>query len=41
MELAALVAKALFTGAESTEVLGGLGDDLVVEGEVDTTALGY
>jgi hypothetical protein len=27
----ALVAKALLAGAESTEVLGGLGNDLVVE----------
>lgn len=35
MELAALVAEALLAGAESTEVLDGLGDDIVEELEVD------
>lgn len=40
VELATLVAKSLFTGAESTEVLGSLGDYIVVEVEVDTSALG-
>jgi len=36
VELAARVAEALLAGAEGTEVLGGLRDDIVVEGEVDT-----
>ena len=35
MELAAGVAEALLAGAESTEVLGGLWDDIVEELEVD------
>jgi len=35
MEGGALVAESLLTGAESTEVLGGLGDYIVVEVEVD------
>ena len=35
MELGALVAKALLAGAESLEVLSGLGDDVVEELEVD------
>lgn len=35
----ALVAKTLLTGAESTEVLGGLGHDAVVELEVDAAGL--
>jgi hypothetical protein len=33
------VSKALLASAESTEVLGGLGDDVVVEGEVDAAGL--
>lgn len=37
----ALVAEALLTGAESTEVLGGLGHDAVVELEVDAAGLDY
>ena len=41
MELGALVAKALFAGAKSTEVLSGLGHDIVVKGEVDASGLGY
>lgn len=36
----ALVAEALLTGAESAEVLGGLGDDVGEEVEVDASALG-
>lgn len=39
VERRALVAEALLTSAESTEVLSGLGDLLVVEGEVDATTL--
>ena len=35
VELAARVAEALLAGAESAEVLGGLGDDIVEELEVD------
>lgn len=36
----ALVAEALLTSAESTEVLGSLGNNVVVEVEVDAAALG-
>lgn len=39
VERGALVAEALLAGAESTEVLSSLGDDGVVELEVDTAAL--
>jgi hypothetical protein len=39
MELGALVSEALLAGAESTEVLGRLGDYIVVEGEVDAALL--
>jgi hypothetical protein len=39
MELAALVAEALLASAEGTEVLGGLGDDVVVDVEVDAAIL--
>lgn len=39
MEGGALVAEALLAGAESTEVLGGLGDNAVIEVEVDAAAL--
>jgi hypothetical protein len=41
VELAALVAKALLAGAESTEVLGRLGDYIVVEVEVDAGLVGW
>lgn len=41
VECRALVAEALGTGAELLEVLGGLGDDVVVEGEVNVTGLGF
>jgi hypothetical protein len=41
VENGALVALALGELAELTEVLGGLGDVLLVEVEVDTTGLGY
>lgn len=41
MEGRALVAEALLAGAESTEVLGGLGDDGVVQLEVDAAGLFY
>lgn len=37
----ALVAEALSTGAQLLKVLGGLGDDFVVEGEVNHTLLNY
>lgn len=40
VELGAGVAKALLASAESAEVLGGLGDDIVVEGEVDAAGAG-
>jgi len=40
MELGSLVPEALLTGAESTEVLGRLGDYIVVEVEVDATLFG-
>lgn len=39
MELGALVSEAFLAGAESTEVLGRLGDYIVVEGEVDAALL--
>ena len=41
MELAALVAEALLAGAEGAEVLGGLGDGLVEELEVDAAGASY
>lgn len=40
MELGPLVAEALLTSAQSTEVLGRLGDYIVVELEVDSPSLG-
>ena len=39
MEFGALIAKAFRAGAESEEVLGRLGDGLVVELEVDSALL--
>jgi hypothetical protein len=39
VERRALVAEALLAGAESTEVLSGLGDNVVKEVEVDATGL--
>ncbi len=39
MEFGASVAKTLLTGAKSTEVFSGLGDHIIVEGEVDATLL--
>lgn len=39
MELGALVAEAFLASAEGTEVLGGLGDDFIVEGEIDSAGL--
>lgn len=39
MELGAFVAKAFFASAKGTEVLSGLGCDVVVKFEVDTTGL--
>ena len=39
MEFGALVAKALLTGAESTEVVTGPGDHIIVEVEVDAALL--
>lgn len=41
VELGARVAEALLASAESTEVLGRLGDDVVVELEVDAAGLFY
>lgn len=40
VELAALVAEALLAGAQGAEVLGGLGDDIVEELEVDAAGAG-
>lgn len=39
MEFGAAVAKALLASAKGTEVLSGLGRDIVVQIEVDTTGL--
>src|ERR1700733_2450781 len=39
VEFGALVSKALLASAESTEILSGLGDDVVEELEVDATVL--
>jgi hypothetical protein len=39
VELAASIPEALLAGAEGTEVLGRLWDDIVVDVEVDTAAL--
>lgn len=41
MELGSAVAKALLTSAKGTEILSGLGNDVVVEVEVDTAGLVY
>lgn len=41
MELGSGVAKALLTSAQGTEILDGLGSDIVVEVEVDAAALVY
>lgn len=41
VELGAGVAEALLAGAEGTEVLDGLGDDIVEELEVDTAGAGW
>jgi len=41
VEFATLVAKPLFASAESAEVLGSLGDYIIVEDEVDTPLLGW
>jgi hypothetical protein len=41
VELGASVAEALLAGAESAEVLGGLGDNIIVKSEVDAAAAGY
>ena len=41
MELGSAVAKALLTSAKGTKVLSGLGNDVVVEVEVDTAGLVY
>ena len=40
VELAALVAVSLLASAQSSEVLGSLGNNVVVEGKVDATFLG-
>lgn len=39
MELRALVAEAFLASAEGTEVLGGLGYDVVIKGEIDPAGL--
>jgi len=39
VELGALVAEAFLASAEGTEVLSGLGDDVIVEGEIDSAGL--
>jgi hypothetical protein len=39
VELGASISEALLAGAESSEVLSSLGDDVIVESEVDTTRL--
>lgn len=39
MELGASISKSLFTGAKSTEILGSLGDNIIIEIEVDAAAL--
>lgn len=39
MELGALVAEAFLASAEGTEVLGGLGDHVIVEGEINSAGL--
>jgi hypothetical protein len=41
VERRALIAEALLTSAEGTEVLGGLGDLVIEEVEVDATLLVY
>ena len=41
VELGAGIAKALLAGAKGTEVLSGLGDNVVVKVEVDTTGCCY
>jgi len=40
VELGAGVAEALLASAESAEVLGGLGDNIIEEGEVDAAGAG-
>lgn len=40
MELAAFVSEALLVGAESTEVLDGLWNHIVVEVEIDAARFG-
>jgi hypothetical protein len=39
VESRAFVSEPLLAGAECTEVLSGLGNDIVVQDEVDTTGL--
>lgn len=41
MEGGALVAEPILAGAQLEEVAGRLGDDVVIEGEVDATGLRY
>ena len=41
MEGRALVAEAVLASAELLEVTGGLGDDVIIEGEVDAARLLY
>jgi hypothetical protein len=39
VEFRASISEALLAGAESSEVLGSLGNDVIVENEVDATRL--
>jgi len=39
MEFGARVSEALLTSAEGAEVLSGLGDNIIIEGEVDAASL--
>ncbi len=39
MELGTSISKSLFAGAKSTEILGSLGDNIIIEIEVDAAAL--
>jgi len=41
MERAALVSEAMLACAKLTKVLGGFGDDVIVEMELDATSFGW
>ena len=40
VKLGTLIAKAFLAGAEGTEVLSGLGNDVIIESEIDSASLG-